>query len=249
MNANLFAFCFFIDFSLSRGSLWKVVRAFWVGGYFNRLTSVILIRQRKVHFAETEESFLLLEMQPERVFQQLVFCFLPEFMCMLASSFASKRLLFCIATCQTLDWIRWGWLIWVLVRLLTQFFFSSSSMSHLKDDIFIKGIYLKFNMAPEAERGEVKINPALFYKGSIYMAPKNLRSLWRKLSKNFRQIKDRRKFSLCNWTFWQCWYLEHKIVTPNLRSIMPFIILFSMYWNKQCLYSLDMYTCRLSGGF
>lgn len=77
-------------------------------------------------------------------------------------------------------------------------FFSSSSMSHLKDDIFIKGIYLKFNMAPEAERGEVKINPALFYKGSIYMAPKNLRSLWRKLSKNFRQIKDRRKFSLCN---------------------------------------------------
>lgn len=123
MNANLFAFCFFIDFSLSRGSLWKVVRAFWVGGYFNRLTSVILIRQRKVHFAETEESFLLLEMQPERVFQQLVFCFLPELMCMLASSFASKRLLFCIVTCQTLDWIRWGWLIWVLVRLLTQFFF------------------------------------------------------------------------------------------------------------------------------
>lgn len=57
----------------------------------------------RVHLAGTEESFLPLEMQPERVFRQLLFCPLPGLMCTLASRFASKRLFFCTATCQTLD--------------------------------------------------------------------------------------------------------------------------------------------------
>lgn len=110
------------------------MQAFWVGDISIGQPSGIWLRQRKVHFAETEESFLLLETQPERVFRRLVFCPVPESMCTLARGFASKRLLFCIATCQTLGWIGWGW---VLVRLLTQFFLSPS-VSHLKDYIFAK---------------------------------------------------------------------------------------------------------------
>lgn len=47
-----------------------------------------------------------------------------------SKQFCDQRLLFCVATCQTLDWIR------VFVRLLTWYF--SSSVSHLKDFIFHK---------------------------------------------------------------------------------------------------------------
>lgn len=99
----------------------------------------ILISWRKVRFAETKEFFLHLEMQPERVFRQLVFCPLLELKCMLARSFAFKRLLFCIVTCQTsLDWTRWSWLIWVFVRFLTLFFFPSLFCEPLKRLIFTK---------------------------------------------------------------------------------------------------------------
>lgn len=99
--------------------------------------SGILISRGKVHFTKTEELFLLLEMQPERVFRQLGCCPLPKLMCVLASSFASKRLLFCMATCQTrIESGEAGRSIWVFVRLLTPFFFFPYSASHLKDCIF-----------------------------------------------------------------------------------------------------------------
>lgn len=66
----------------------EVVQAYRVGGYFNKPTEWHFDERVKggVHFAETEESFLLSQMQPKRACRQLVLCPLPELMCRLASN-------------------------------------------------------------------------------------------------------------------------------------------------------------------
>lgn len=139
----------------AEGSSEKVCRLTGLEDISISLPSGILISRGKVHFTETEELFLFLEMQPERAFRQLLFCPLPKLMCTLASSIASKRLLFCRATCQTLDWIGWGWPIWVFVGLLTLFFFLFCEP--LKRTAFSqkwKSIFLKLNAA--SKRGRLK---------------------------------------------------------------------------------------------
>lgn len=59
----------------AEGSYEKVCRLTGLEDISVSVPSGILISRGKVHLAETEELFLLLEIQPERVFRQLLFAF------------------------------------------------------------------------------------------------------------------------------------------------------------------------------
>lgn len=136
-------------------------------------------------------------MQSERVFRQLVLCPLPGLMCTLASSFASERLLFLYSSLSNLglnlvsladlDVGQTSNSIFFFLFPLKRLQFCKSRKAHISNSMGTS----------ETERGEVKRNPVLFCKNETFVTLKSLRSLWRELSKMFRQIKSRRKSSLC----------------------------------------------------
>lgn len=116
------------------------MRASRVGGYFNNPTKWHVDERVAgegggVQFAKTEEPFLLLQMQPERVCGQLVLCPLPALMCRLASRLASKRTAFLYSDLSDLGWDPGRPAHLDVCQVLTRVwvFFFPSSASHLRD--------------------------------------------------------------------------------------------------------------------